>query len=209
MTNQKKSEIVPLFPNPVALIEERKPSKKELKYIKELEVHSNVGNKTSNESNVLETKELSGLKKVIQERLDQYFQQVFCPQDDVGIRITQSWCNYSDGTDYHHKHSHANSVISGVYYPQSDHPEDQIMFHSPLAPYFGLKIYPKEFNLMNSQTWWLPAHTGTLLLFPSYLEHSVPTIKGRKTTRISLSFNTFYVGRLGNKEALTELILEE
>jgi uncharacterized protein (TIGR02466 family) len=209
MINQNQVEMALLFPTPVGVIKERKPDKKELKYIRELKTRRNFGNKVSKNTYVLDTKELSGLKEVIQQRLNEYFQQVFCPEDTVKLKITQSWCNYSDGGEHHHQHSHQNSIISGVYYPQSDHLDDKLMFHTPLTPYFGLVISAKEYNNMNSKTWWLPAHTGFLLFFPSYLQHSVPSIQERTTTRISLSFNTFYTGQLGTEKDVTKLILEE
>jgi hypothetical protein len=46
-----------------------------------------------------------------------------------------------------------------------------------------------------------------LILFPSSLTHMVPTIQGEQT-RISLSFNTFPVGTVGEEMDLTGLKLE-
>ena len=61
-------------------------------------------------------------------------------------------------------------------------------------------------NIFNSDTWWYPAKVGTLLLFPSHLEHSVPELEAEKD-RYSLSFNTFFKGELGLSEERTQLIL--
>jgi hypothetical protein len=30
--------------------------------------------------------------------------------------ITQSWLNYTETNQYHHKHEHPNSLVSGVFY---------------------------------------------------------------------------------------------
>lgn len=49
--------------------------------------------------------------------------------------------------------------------------------------------------------------TGNLMIFPSSLAHMVETVK--EEDRISLSFNTFPVGYVGEEEALTALHLEE
>ena len=46
-----------------------------------------------------------------------------------------------------------------------------------------------------------------LILFPSRLTHMVETVKG-EDTRISLSFNTFPVGLVGEEMDLTGLKLE-
>ena len=50
-------------------------------------------------------------------------------------------------------------------------------------------------------------NTGDILLFKSSLPHAVDIKKGTNI-RISLSFNVFLKGTIGNKEELTELILE-
>ena len=46
--------------------------------------------------------------------------------------------------------------------------------------------------------------TGDLVLFPSSLTHMVETVQG-EATRISLSFNTFPVGSIGEGVDLTGL----
>ena len=63
---------------------------------------------------------------------------------------------------------------------------------------------PKKYNNLNSESFLLPCVDGELLLFPSNLQHSVPTNMG-KEARISLSFNTFSVDTLGSKDSLTHL----
>jgi len=45
-----------------------------------------------------------------------------------------------------------------------------------------------------------------LFIFPSPLYHSV-SIKTDNIERISLSFNTFFKGRIGTEKDLTELII--
>ena len=64
----------------------------------------------------------------------------------------------------------------------------------------------KQWNVYNSNLWWFPVETGQLILFPSSLTHSVETKKGNNT-RISLAFNTFVKGTIGNNTELTEIVL--
>ena len=45
----------------------------------------------------------------------------------IEIYITISWINYTETNQYHHAHSHPNSVISGVYYIETDE-SDTITF---------------------------------------------------------------------------------
>ena len=48
--------------------------------------------------------------------------------------------------------------------------------------------------------------TGDVILFPSSLTHMVETKQG-DNTRISLAFNVFIKGTVGNNKNLTELII--
>ena len=69
-----------------------------------------------------------------------------------------------------------------------------------------LHVEPLEQNLWNSQKWWLGANSGELLLFPSTLVHEVG-LRDNPGTRISISFNTFLRGDIGNHEVKTGLTL--
>lgn len=204
---KNSTEIYGMFPNPVASINERSPTKKELSFVENLNLRRNQGNSISQERNVLEHSEMKDLKRDIQANLDEFFHFTMQANVNCGLRITQSWCNYNNNGEFHHKHCHPNSAISGVYYIQAEHPDDRLMFHSPLEAYAQMQYQVNDHNIYNSKSWWLPAQTGTLFLFPSYLVHSVPAIDSRSTTRISLSFNTFYTGELGDEIQATALNL--
>jgi hypothetical protein len=64
----------------------------------------------------------------------------------------------------------------------------------------------KDWNVWNSETWWFPVKTGDIIMFPSSLTHMVENKEGTNT-RISLAFNVFIKGTIGNNKQLTELIL--
>ena len=78
--------------------------------------------------------------------------------------------------------------------------KDLISFHK--KPPNNFEIEPDRFNYFNSNTWDVPVEPGKLILFPSYLEHSVPVVK-ENVTRISLSFNTFIVGNINEGDAIS------
>jgi predicted 2-oxoglutarate/Fe(II)-dependent dioxygenase YbiX len=61
--------------------------------------------------------------------------------------------------------------------------------------------------MYNSDTWWLGVKTYDIVLFPSNLTHSVDSVTSDET-RISLAFNSFIKGVLGDKAELSELINE-
>ena len=194
-----------LFPTPVGSFELcRDLSKLEQKFLFNLETRPNMGNVTSTNNYVLRDNRLSSLRLFLNNSLQEYFQATMSPQDNIKLEITQSWINYTKTGQYHHKHAHPNSVISGVFYIQASKEIDKLFFYN--ESYQQIKIVPKEFHVYNSESWWLPVETGQLLLFPSSLTHMVATTSG-EDDRISMSFNTFYKGKLGDEVALTGLTL--
>ena len=101
---------------------------------------------------------------------------------------------------------HPNSLVSGIFYVSADKKVDSITFSKvPLDERIKLNI--TKYNIFNSSSCTFPVETGNILLFRSSLEHGVKNKKGNNI-RISLSFNIFIKGTVGNKEDLTELILE-
>jgi hypothetical protein len=91
-----------------------------------------------------------------------------------------------------------------VFYVQTN-PDDRIYFYKD--GWQQIKFPPDQWNAYNSESWWFEAYAGRLILFPSSLTHMVPEVKGEET-RISLSFNTFPVGVVGEEMDLTGLKLE-
>ena len=163
-----------------------------------------MGNTTSVDNYILEAKKLTDIRTFIEASLNEYFKSVYAPKNDVKLRITQSWCNYTEPGQFHHKHAHPNSFISGVFYPQANKNTDKIYFYKDV--YEQIKIPTTDWNTWNSESWWLEAEQGALYIFPSGLTHMVETVEGTQT-RISLSFNTFPVGLVGEEESLTGLVL--
>jgi len=194
-----------LFPTPVGSFElGRDLSEIEKKHLFNLEQLPNLGNAKSANSWVLKEKKLNSLRLFLNNSLQEYFQATMSPQDNVKLEITQAWVNYTKSGQYHHKHSHPNSIISGVFYIQAAKEIDKLYFYN--ESYQQTKIAPKEFHVYNADSWWLPTETGQLLLFPSRLVHMVATTTGEED-RISLSFNSFYKGKLGSDEMLTGLTI--
>ena len=194
-----------LFPTALGLYEiDRELSEDEISFIKGQGTRSNMGNTTSVDNTILKNPELKGIKEFIEKSVAEYFKEVYAPKNETTIRITQSWCNYTEPGQFHHKHAHPNSFISGVFYPQANKETDKIYFYRD--GYQQLKTPTENFNPYNSESWWMEAYTGRLFIFPSNLTHMVETVQGTDT-RISLSFNTFPVGMFGDSGSLTGLDL--
>lgn len=194
-----------LFPTPIGMVDlGRELSKKEITFINFLETRPNLGNTTSIDNNILNNSLLTELRSWIEDQLQDFFLTIFNPKHNVSLKITQSWVNYSTPGQYHHKHAHPNSFISGVFYIQTNL-DDKIYFYRD--GYQQIKLPPANWNIWNSDSWWYEAIKGRLILFPSSLTHMVPKVEGNET-RISLSFNTFPVGLIGEEADLTGLKLE-
>ena len=135
------------------------------------------------------------------------FTKIISPKENVKLYITQSWLNYTEPNQFHHRHEHPNLFVFGVFYFDSDKDNDMIKFFHPqkYVPIW-VDVEQNKYNIYNSTSWWFPVETGQLIMFPSSTTHQVDVKKGNNT-RISLAFNTFYKGTLGTNGTLTELIL--
>jgi len=196
-----------LFPTPVAFFKlNRNLTETELEFIKGQDYFANECNATSKDRKILKNKELTEIRNFIEDSMLEYFNAIHAPKFGVNLYLTQSWANYTEQGQHHHRHSHPNSLISGVFYPQADREVDKIYFYKD--GYERIKIPTNEFNLYNSESWWFEVGSGDLILFPSSLTHMVQ-IKEGEQTRISIAFNTFLKGQIGSDESLTGLNLRE
>ena len=196
-----------IFPTPIYISKlDRELTSKELLFINKtkLNSHNNEGNITSNENYILNNKSFKELKTDLYLRVQDYFKKVISPTDAITPYITQSWLNYTETNQYHHKHAHPNSLVSGVFYINCHEEHDKIKFFNDR--YQTIKPEVKDWNIWNSETWWFSVKTGDVILFPSSLTHMVETKEG-DNTRISLAFNVFIRGTVGNNKNLTELHL--
>lgn len=201
-------KIVELFPTPIFRDNiSRQFTQDEMDCFLSAERKVNVGNISSKEQYILRNTVLSPLHDLLEQKVKEYFQLVYNPAKDVNIYITQSWLNYSEVGQHHHRHCHPNSIVSGVLYIDASAKSDKIHFYRREYPQISIK--PIEYTQWNSNSWWLPVKTGDLLLFPSSLDHMVEPIEEdeARTTRISIAFNTFVNGIIGNYEDSSELIL--
>jgi uncharacterized protein (TIGR02466 family) len=201
------SNINGIFPTPIYISKlDRELTLKELSFINKtkLDVFNNEGNKTSNDNYILNSKSFKNLKEELELKIQDYFNKVISPANNITPYITQSWLNYTETNQYHHKHSHPNSIVSGVFYINCHKEHDKIKFFNDTYKTFKPEI--KEYNIWNSESWWFSVKTGDIVMFPSSLTHMVETKQG-DNTRISLAFNTFIKGTIGINKQLTELHL--
>lgn len=191
-----------LFPTPIGFF--KYDGAVDTEFLANQEQRPNEGNTSGADKYIL--KKLPDLTTFIEKSLHTYLMSTICPKNDVRLRITQSWLNWTKPGQYHHKHAHPNSLISGCFYVKANKNTDKIFFYR--EAYKPIKFPPIEWNPYNSESWWYAVGAGDLIFFPSSLTHMVEPVGG-ENTRISIAFNTFPVGYVGDEDELTALHLEK
>lgn len=200
-------QIMNLFPIPLGTTRlDRSLTADEQDFIvNKLPFRQNALNWVSEDTYVLNYAPLQNLKIAIQQSVNEYFKDIHIPKSDVSLNITQSWVNITNKGEAHQSHKHWNSMYSGVFYINAVEGIDKIYFHH-YNSVRDIQVIPEEWNIYNSLSWWIPVKTGDLIIFPSWLYHSVEPVE-HEEKRISLSFNTFPSGKLGDFHSSTELII--
>ena len=184
-----------------------------VKHINTYAVRENESNVYSVDSYCLSSERFSELSAQLAYHLDEYFKFMYKPRGGVSPYITQSWFNWTGKNQSQHRLNYSNSLISGVYYVRTQE-SDAITFYrenaNPGAGYvdigLNMTMQTTGYNEFTTPGQDIPVKDGDLILFPSSLQHGVKQRGGDKL-RISLAFNSFLKGKIGNHEQLNELKL--
>ena len=194
----QKMHIQPFFPTPIGIIRiDEAVNKKilELIKIKQLKFRKNTGsggNSISSDLHILDNDELSDIKKVLIDSVNEYFKEIVNSDQGVELYITNSWINVTKNGESHQLHKHKNSILSAVLYIDTCE-EDTITFITEHDVFGNLSFTSTPTTMWDSTKWTASAETDTLIIFPSTLQHRVsPRPNACTGTRISLSFNTWF-----------------
>ena len=110
---------------------------------------------------------------------------------DTPFVMTGLWANMNAPGAVHKMHNHPNNFLSGAYYVQTGKGADTINFHDPRPQKDVIKPPVTELTADNTDQVVVTVNDGTLLVFPSWLSHSVDTNRSNQT-RISISFNIMF-----------------
>jgi len=169
---------------------------------------ANYGERSAN-SYILNEPECVEVKKFVLGHIKEYAENILL-YDYKTWELSQSWVSRKHPGQHHTMHTHPNSLISGVFYygePEKETPA--IKFHKMQGGINQQVIQPAlKPDKRSSKFAWkefaINFAPGLLLLFPSYLFHSVP-INESKVVRSSVAFNVVPKNKLGSEETLTEL----
>lgn len=107
------------------------------------------------------------------------------------IEVTGCWANVCGAGSSHRMHSHPNNYLSGVYYVRAPPGANTINFHDPRAQASIIRPPVTQLTGQNTDQVVVEVTDGTLLMFPSYMLHSVDTNDSHEL-RISISFNLMF-----------------
>ena len=104
------------------------------------------------------------------------------------VKISNMWAIINTKGSLNQKHHHSNSDLSAAYYVSAEENCGDIIFYDPRPATVYKHPIAKEANILNATINSISPEQGMLILFPSYLEHSVdPNLSEHK--RIVISFN--------------------
>ena len=112
------------------------------------------------------------------------------------LEVTGMWANMLKKGDSHPPHTHSNNVFSGVYYLEDGAP---IQFFDPRPQASVLHPNLEYTTFDNSSMVQFNSQKGMGLIFPSWLQHWVPTTD---KDRISISWNIILRGDYGQPHTL-------
>jgi uncharacterized protein (TIGR02466 family) len=164
-----------------------------------------ISNLSSVDKHVLGALPMQPIRGFIEEHLALYMKKIFNTSNDVSLKITQSWLTLSGKGQSHHTHTHPNSIVSGVLYINLGH-NDGINFHRSEDPIW-YELIRQEENYYNALQYFVQTNIGDLLLFPSNVRHGVRQVQ-EDIQRVSLSFNSFFSGKLGRDEFANALNIQ-
>ena len=185
------------FPTPVWAIqlENYKTINEEMyKFIKEAQSNDQVG---INKSNIkgwhskdfnLQENEPRKFISFISPSIEKVMIDMNWEKEKQKVNINNMWAIVNIGGSTNLRHQHGNSTISGAYYVRAPKKSGDIVFYDPRpAPVYSYPIAQNP-NFLNAQINSVSPKEGALVLFPSYLDHSVNENLSN-TERIVISFN--------------------
>ncbi len=185
------------FPTPVWVtkIDKYKETNEEIfEYIKKLRkvddkgiIKSNIKGWHSNDFDLKDT-EVKNFINLISPQINKALVDMNWDINSQLIKISSMWAIINIGGAANARHHHGNSAISAAYYVRAPKNSGDLVFYDPRpAPVYS-HPHSKEPNHLNAMVNSISPVEGALVLFPSYLDHSVNENVSNEE-RIVISFN--------------------
>ena len=202
-------DIKELFPVPVGIVENENIDQSEHKLLLDTGYRTVTGNGTTpflgtTSQHILNKLDIPNTKEFIETALKEYAIRTLCTEEP--LLITNSWCiKYQNTPQILAEHKHPNSIISVAYYVQANNNSAEFTLfrqtgynsHTGAAMPFIMWDQMDKYQNNYTYTWQsIPAKTGKLILFPSWMLHGVNG-PASNDIRCALSINTWFVDLKG------------
>lgn len=197
----KEIATIPLFATPLTIYEiehvnqdKIEETLKSVKYkgIDKLPNHSSI----SESLNILNNHEnLKGLKVKIEQAIDNFSQKII-GNKKTKLSLTTSWATKTEPGEASDTHKHSNNMFSAVYYNYKSSPIRFFKYNNET----NMEISPEKYTVYNSNYWDITPLDRFLVVFPSYLRHSILRNKN-KNTRYSIACNFHPTGDYGRGDS--------
>tara|TARA_B100001996_G_C18503568_1_gene532401 strand:- start:134 stop:733 length:600 start_codon:yes stop_codon:yes gene_type:complete len=151
------------------------------------------------EPNLYEVEEFKPLVDKINNNVIEIFKDFKLNTDK--FEITNMWANVSKVGEGHRPHTHSNNFLSGIFYVSADLDDHNGITFTDPRPQSWVINPQREMTVDTASILTYKARTGTMYIFPAWLQHYVDINKSA-TNRIGISFNIMLKGLVGNKNDL-------
>ena len=183
-------------------------TKEQLTYLNKLKTLKNkLNNFITIKKEILEDKIMEDFKKWCLLNVTAFAKQLGA-SDKTNFYITQSWMNRNPPLSAHHTHMHPNSIFSCIFYIEGDTCPTYFYRYDDRTSFGNFAFYngEKGSNPYTASKVGILNEVGRLVIFPSSMVHDVDTNKSDKD-RVTISFNTFVKGEMGDPECSNHLII--
>jgi uncharacterized protein (TIGR02466 family) len=207
-----KSKVFPLFPTPLYVTTYEGDTSQVIDYFNGLPMKETPGGnygEISNNSYVLDNPVCDGLKQFFMKEFKEFATNIMRYRY-TDLAFAQSWVSYKKPGQFHKAHTHPNTLLSGVFYYDTQPGDASIVFSREIKSFNRPYIEPsvlddyQQYPFSQDEIYFTPSNNN-FIIFPSYLTHGVPP---NKTSRIrkSLGVNILTKQTLGDRETISEII---
>jgi len=185
-----------------------KLTNEQLDYLKTLEMIKNKGgNFLTTRKDIMNDESMKDFKHWCLLNVRAFAKQLGA-SERTSFYITQSWMNRNPPHSYHHTHMHPNSIFSCIYYVEGDKCPTYFYRYDDRTSFGNFAFYEndKGSNAFTATKAGVMNEVGRLVIFPSSMVHDVDNNESDKD-RVTISFNTFIRGEMGEPENSNHLII--
>ena len=139
------------------------------------------------------------VKEIVQDAFNKVKDEVL-KLNNTSFEITTSWLVEINENGHGKPHQHRNSAYSAIVYFDDVEEGGEITFSSVGVKPTSFLLMPTEYNTRTSELFSIKPSKNKMIVFPSYLHHTVGLYVGSKTRR-SLAVNFFPSGLNGTGDS--------